>query len=353
MATYPISRRAFAGGALGGLAASFSAPIAPAFADDQADVERFYKGKQITFVVGSDPGGGYDLLARLVARRLPQFLPGAPTIVVQNMPGAGSVLMSNLIYNTAPQDGSYIGLVQRGVLISQLTKQPGVRYDVSKFNWVGSVTSEVSLVAAWHTAPFKTIQDLRDREMIVGGTGATADTEASARILNALAGTKLKIVSGYPGTADVMLALQRGELQGIADLSWSEMKSKNVELLRDHDLTFLCQNTLVKAPDLPDVPIALEFIENQKPVAELYYAMKGVARPIMMGPKVPAERVSAMRKAFWAMTQDAGYQQDAAKAKLIDLHPADFSAVDAFIAKTTAATADVAQRLTEILNPGH
>jgi tripartite-type tricarboxylate transporter receptor subunit TctC len=260
--------------------------------------------------------------------------------------------MSNLIYNTAPQDGTVMGLVQRGVLLSELTKQPGVRYQVSKFNWIGSVTSEVSLVASWHTSPVKTFKDLQTRTLLVGGTGATADTEASARVLNALAGAKFKIVSGYPGTADVLLAVQRGELEGIADLSWSEMKSKNADLLKNHDFNFLAQNTLVKSPDLPDVPLAMDFVTHDRPVAELYYAVKGVARPILMGPKVPAERIAAMRDAFSAMVADPGFLRDA-KAMKLDLTPADFKAVNAFVSKAEATPPDVAATLTQILNLNH
>ena len=316
-------------------------------------IATFYKGKQITFIVGSDPGGGYDLLARLVAKRLGQFIPGNPSIVVENMPGAGSVLMSNRIYNTAPQDGTVIGLVQRGVMISELIQQPGVHYEISKFNWIGSVTSEVSLVVAWHTSVVKKFEDLRTHPLIVGGTGTTADTEASARILNSLAGAQFKIVSGYPGTADVLLGMQRGELEGIADLSWSEMKTKNAELLREHDLNLLAQNTLIKSPDLPNVPLSIDFVTDQadRPVAQLYYAMKGVARPILAGPLVPKERIAALRTAFWSMVQDPAFKQDAAQAKL-ELTPRDYKAVQSFIAMAMASPAPIAQRLRAVLNPG-
>jgi tripartite-type tricarboxylate transporter receptor subunit TctC len=347
--SFVCSRRSLNGLALGGLLTVGSLSKVQAATDP---VERFYKGKQITFVVSSDPGGGYDLLARLVAQRLSQFIPGHPMIVVQNMPGAGGVLASNLIYDTAPQDGTYMGLVQRGVLISQLTQQPGVHYQVAKFHWIGSVTAEDSLVVSWHTSKVKTFQDLRTHELIVGGTGATGDTEASARILNALADTKFKIVSGYPGTADVLLAVQRGELQGVADLSWTEMKSKNVDLLRAHDLNLLAQNSLDKAPDLPNVPLAIDFVVRDRPVAELYYAMKGVARPILMGPNVPPERIAAIRSAFWTMVQSPSFKQDAARAKL-ELTPRDYAAVEKFIQTTTTAPPQVGRRLTEILNLPH
>ena len=324
------------------------APV-PAIADSVAD---FYKGKQVTFLVGSDPGGGYDLLARLVARHLGRFIPGNPNIIVENMPGAGSVLLSNRVYNIAPKDGTVIGLVQRGVLISQLTGQPGVHYDLGKFNWIGSVTAETSLVTTWQTTPIKSLKDAQEHEVIVGGTGRTSDTEAAARLLNAVAGTKFKIVSGYPGTSDVLLALERGELEGVVDLSWAEIKAKNAEHLASKRFTFLAQNALVKSPELPDVPLALDYVRNaaDRPVAELFYAVKSIARPILSAPGIPPERVAALRNAFDAMVADPDFMADARKNKL-DLLPAEHTAIERFIDETKSARPEVRQRLTEILNP--
>jgi tripartite-type tricarboxylate transporter receptor subunit TctC len=273
-------------------------------------------------------------------------------MVVENMPGAGSVLLSNRIYNIAPKDGTFLGLVQRGVLISQLTSQNGVHYDLSKFNWIGNVSTEISLITAWKNSPINSIQDVFKREMVVGGTGATADSEASARILNGLAGAKFKIVSGYPGTADVVLAMQRGELEGLADLSWSEIKSKNATMLATHDFKFLAQNALEKSPELPDIPLSMDFVTNpaDKPVAELYYAMKSVARPILSAPGIPAERVEALRAAFDKMVLDEDFQNDWRSAKL-DLNPTNYKSIDAFISRATSASPDVRARLTEILSP--
>lgn len=315
-------------------------------------ISDFYKGKQITLIVGSDPGGGYDQLARIVSRHLGQFIPGNPRIIVENMPGAGSVLMSNTIYNIAPDDGTVIGLVQRGVLISELTKQLGLHYEVSKFNWLGSVTSEVSMVVSWATSPVKRFQDLLTHQLIVGGTGRTADTEASARLLNALAGTKFKIVSGYPGTADVLLAMERGEVQGVADLSWSELNADHRNLLEQHKLNLLAQDALEKAPDLPDVPLAIDFVKgsSKRQAANLFYTMKEVARPMLTGPQVPADRVAALRQAFAAMIKDPGFRADAAKEKL-DLRPRTYEAIEKFIAMINSAPPDVTDRLSAALNP--
>ena len=315
-------------------------------------VASFYKGKQITLIVGSDPGGGYDLLARLVARRLGDFIPGHPTIIVENMPGAGSALMSNHIFNTAPQDGTVIGLVQRGVLISQLLNQPGVHYKIDKFNWLGSVSSEVSLVLSWAGSPVKSFHDLQTRGMVVGGTGASSDSEEGARILNALAGTKLKIVSGYPGTADVLLAMQRGEVEGDVDLSWSEMKVKNAALLAAHKLNILAQDTIEPSPELPGVPLSSQFIVDplSQRIAHLFFSLKGVARPIMAGPNVPPERVAALRTAFKDMIASPDFKSDAVKQKL-DLTPTGYETVEGFIHSATSAPPELIARLQSILVP--
>jgi tripartite-type tricarboxylate transporter receptor subunit TctC len=327
--------------------AAMAAP--PAAAQGVAD---FYRGKQITFMVGSSPGGGYDAIARLVARHIVNHIPGNPGVVVQNTPGGGSLTMTNRIVRVAPQDGTVVGLVQRGVLLAQLTKQANVQFDLTKLHWIGSVSPEISLVVAWATAPVKTVQDLQTKQLIVGGTGATSDLEASARLLNATAGTKFKIVSGYPGQADVSLAMERGEIQGTADWAWSEIKTRHAELLAGKKITLLLQNALSKAPDLPDVPLAMDFIKDDtdRQVAQLYFGVKEVARPILAGPGVPADRVEALRAAFMALKDDADFKADAQTAG-IDVDPTPAQKIDDYVKLTTSASPEVVRRVTEILNP--
>jgi len=322
---------------------------APAAAQNVAD---FYRGKQITFMVGSSPGGGYDAIARLVARHLINHIPGSPGIVVQNTPGGGSLTMSNRIYRVAPQDGTVVGLVQRGVLLAQLTKQPNVQFDVTKLNWIGSVSPETSLVVAWNTAPIKAVRDLFAEPLIVGGTGATSDLEASARLLNATIGTKLKIVSGYPGQADVLLAMERGEIQGTADWAWSEIKTRHADYLADKKVNLLLQNALRKAPDLPDVPLSMDFIKDDtdRKVAELYFGVKDVARPILAGPGVPVDRLEALRKAFVMLRDDADFKADAEMAG-IEVDPTPAQKIDDYVKLAASASPEVVRRLTEILNP--
>jgi tripartite-type tricarboxylate transporter receptor subunit TctC len=302
--------------------------------------------------VGSSPGGGYDAIMRVVARHIVNHIPGNPGAIVQNTPGGGSLTMTNRIVRVAPQDGTVMGLVQRGVLLAQLTKQSNVQFDVTKLNWIGSVAPEISLVVAWNTSPVKTAQDLLTKQLIVGGTGATSDLEASARLLNATIGTKFKIVSGYPGQVDVSLAMERGEIQGTADWSWSEIKTRHADFLAGKKLTLLLQNALRKAPDLPDVPLAMDFIKDDtdRKVAQLYFGLKGVARPIMAGPGVPADRLEALRAAFMMLKDDADFKADAEKTG-IEVDPTPAQRIDEYIKLTTSASPEVVRRLTEILNP--
>jgi tripartite-type tricarboxylate transporter receptor subunit TctC len=317
---------------------------AGAASDPVAD---FYAGKQITFIVGSDPGGGYDAQARLVAKHLQRFIPGNPVFIVQNMPGAGSVLMSNRIANTAPKDGTVIGLVQRGILLSQLTAQPGIQYDVGKFNWIGSIASETLVLLSRPDAPVQNVTDLLSKEMIVGGTGATSDSESLARLLNATIGSKLRIVSGYAGTNDVFLAMERRELDG-GSLSWSNVKAKNLQ----DKLNIILQTGLQPEADLPHVPLAITYVTGDidRKAAELFFTQLTVARPIMAAAEFPPERLAAFRKGFMAMAADPEFKEDAAKARL-EVAPSSYQVVQRYVALTKSATPEVAKRLTEILNP--
>jgi tripartite-type tricarboxylate transporter receptor subunit TctC len=311
----------------------------------------FYRSKQIKLMVGSTPGGGYDAIARLVARHLGKFIPGNPSIIVQNTPGGGSITMSNRIYHSDPQDGTVLGLVQRGVLLAQLLGQPNVQFDIEKFTWIGSVSPETSLVVAWRTAPVKSIQDLLVQQLVVGGTGATSDLEASARLLNATAGTKLKIVSGYPGQANVLLAMQRGEVQGAADWSWSEIKTRHSDFLKNKSINLILQNGVAKAKELPDVPLAIDFIgdEIDRKAAALYFGLKQIARPILAGPAVPTDRIETLRNAFTALKDDEEFNSEARKIGLEAPTPA--SEIDRFVKSAASASPEVVRRLIEVLNP--
>ena len=313
----------------------------------------FYAGKQITLIAGSGVGGGYDLLARLAARHLGRLIPGHPTIVVQNMPAAGSLVATNQIYNSAPKDGTVIALIQRGMLLARLSNPSGVRFELEKLNWLGNLNSETGLVLAWHTAPHRRAQDLFERELIVGGqTGV--DPEITPRLYNSLIGTKFKIVTGYNGTAEIALAIERGEVQGIGDWSWASVKKQRPDWLRDKKVTLLIQGALQRDPELPDLPSAFDFVKSEadRKVMELFFTQKTIARPVIAPPGVPAERLDALRAAFAALAGDAPFLADAERSNL-EVAPMAGEAVDKVVALITATPADVADRFAKVIaSPG-
>jgi hypothetical protein len=323
-------------------------------AADQTDpggaVAQFYRGKQIILIVGSEAGGGYDLLARLMARHLGQHIPGQPHLIVQNVPTANSLLAANNLFNSLPADGTYIALLIRNMLMAPITNPSGARFKVDRFKWIGSLASETAVALAWHTAPVKKPDDLFKKELIVGGmTGV--DPETTPRVYNALIGTKFKIVNGYKGTTDIALAMERGEVEGIADWSWSSLNSIRPEWLRDQKVRLLLQGALTKNSDIANVPFALDYVKNDfdRQVMRLYFAQKEAARPVAAPPGIPAERLNALRTAFMRMAQDPDFLDAAAKSQLL-INPAAGSAVQEVAAMIGSAPDQVVKRLVTILS---
>ena len=309
--------------------------------------QNFYAGRQITLLCGAAVGGGYDAHARLLARHLGRLIPGNPTIVVQNLPAAGSLVAANQIYNTAPKDGTVISLIQRGMLTAKLINPGQVRFDVAKLNWIGNMTTEVGVALAWRTAPHKSAKDLFDKELIVGGH-AGVDPELTPRLYNAVLGTKFKIINGYNGTTDIALAMERGEVAGIGDWSWSSLKQQRPQWVRDGSITLLLQSGLNKDPELPDLPNALDFAktESDRKVLELFLTQKTVARPVIAPPGVPSERVATLRTAFAALAKDREFLVDAEKANLeVALMPG--AEVERIIRLIASAPRDVIERYTK------
>jgi len=288
-------------------------PSPPTLAQEAA-VAAFYAGKTITILVGSDSGGGYDLNARLLARYMGKYIPGHPQFIVQNKPGASSLAAANYVYGIAPRDGTYIAAVQRPVPFQPLFGLPGLQLDLSKIQWLGSTTKEPGVFVAWHTAPQQSLDDLRRDGMIVGGNGPSTDTELFARTLNNIAGTKLKIVSGYPGQSQIILAMERGEVQGVANWSWSDIETKHKDWIRDQKVRFLLQLGLTKNPAILGVPFILDLAHNEdeRVVLKLLMNMKEVGRPYFVAPGVSPERVQALRSAFNATMEDKAFREEAA-----------------------------------------
>jgi tripartite-type tricarboxylate transporter receptor subunit TctC len=308
-------------------------------------VADFYAGKQLNLIVGATPGGGYDTQARLVARHWGKHIPGNPTIVVQNMPAAGSLAATNYIYNVAPRDGSVVALVMRGMLLIKNWNPGAVRFDLARLAWIGSVNSEVAVTVAWHTAPHKTARDLFEQELIVGGTSGV-DPETTPRLFNALIGTKFKIINGYPGTNEIALAMERGEVQGMGDWSWSSMNATHPDWVRDKKIRPLMQASLQREPALGDLPSALDFVKTEadRKVMELYLTQKTVARPLIAPPGIPSDRLAALRAGFIALAHDRDFLADAETAKL-EVAPVPGETVDKVIALITGASPETAERL--------
>jgi tripartite-type tricarboxylate transporter receptor subunit TctC len=297
-------------GMLAGLAVSLAAPTASA-----QSVADFYRGKTITIVVGSDSGGGYDLNARTIARHMGRHLPGNPSFIVQNRPGAGSLAAANYVYEVAPKDGTVIAAVQRPIPFQQLLGDAGVRYDPRRIQWLGSTSNELGVVVMWHTAPQKTAQDLFTMETIVGGNGVATDTELFPRAFNYVLGTKFKIVGGYPGQVQIVLAMERGEVQGTANWSWSDIEKGRPDWLRDGKIRMLLQLDLKKgsSPYLRDVPLAMDLArtEEERQVFEILMGMKALGRPYFVAPEVPKDRSDALRAAFMETMADPDFLAEA------------------------------------------
>ena len=320
----------------------------PAAAQPVAD---FYAGKQITLIVGAGVGGGYDLQARLAARHLGKHIPGRPAVIVQNMPAAGSIAATNYIANTAPADGTVIALVQRGMLLAKLTYPQSVRFDIDKLNWIGSLNSEVAVTAAWHTAPHKSARDLFDKELIIGGI-AGVDPETTPKLYNSLLGTKFKIVTGYNSTAQIALAIERGEVFGIGDWSWSSLKAMRPDWVRERKITLLMQGALANEPELADLPNALDFIKEaaDRKVLELHYTQKTAARPFIAPPGVPVDRIAMLRATFMTLAKDSEFLAEAERTK-IEVAPIAGAEVDKIVALIVATPPAIAERFSKAFGP--
>ena len=320
----------------------------PAFADP---VAAFYAGKTISLIVASGEGG-YDLYGRLVARHLGGLLPGKPTIIVQNMPGAGGLQAVNHLYNNAAKDGTQLGLIRRGAMVAKLMEMPGVRYDAEKFNWIGNVSSETSVSVAGRGAPAKTLDDVLQHELIVGGDGPASTHETLARLLNGLIGTKYKIVGGYRSSGELFLAMERGEIEGIAYASWEDMRKLRADQIARGDIVILSQNGLERLPDLPKVPFTMDYIKSEpdRQVMRLYAAQDAMPRPIVAPPGVPAERVAALRQAFMALGQDKDFVEDSRKSKL-DFHLMSGEETQKIVASVAATPPELGSRLAKLTAP--
>ena len=291
--------------------------VAASTAQAQTPAE-FYKGKNVDMYIGYSVGGGYDVYGRLVARFIGKHIPGNPTVVVKNMEGAGSMRLANWIYNVGPKDGTVMGTVARGIAFDTLFGMPGAQFDGNKYTWIGSANDEVSVCVAWHTSGVTKFEQLMEKEMIVGGTGGSADTDQFPKVINAVLGTKMKVVAGYPGGNDINLAMERGEVSGRCGWSWSSVKSTQAAWLKDKKINVLVQLSLAKHEDIPEIPLIMDLAktDEQKQIFKLIFARQVLGRPFLAPPGVPADRVAALRQAFMDTMKDPEFLAEADKMKL-------------------------------------
>jgi tripartite-type tricarboxylate transporter receptor subunit TctC len=313
-------------------------------ADAVAD---FYAGRTVTLYVGYTAGGGYDLYARALSQFYGKHIPGAPQIIVKNMPGASSLKLANWMYAVAPKDGTAIATIARGAPVHDLLGGSGVRFDANKFNWIGSMNNEVSVCVTSFRSPVKTLADMQKTEVVVGGQGKSSDSEVFAMFVKNLFGAKIRLISGYPGTKQSILAMERGEVDGNCGWSWTSAKSLKPDWIRDGKLNIIMQQALVKHPDLPNVPLITDLARNEaeRDQMDLIFSRQTMGRPFVTAPDVPGERVAALRKAFLATIDDAAFKAFAARSKLeVNAVPGeDVQKLVAKVRKTSPAVIEAAR----------
>ncbi len=290
-------------------------------------VADFYRGRTVEVYVGYSTGGGYDIYARMLARHMGRFIPGNPTLLPKNMEGAGSLRLANWLANAAPKDGSVFGTIGRGTAFDPILGQPGAQFKATDFNWLGSMNHEVSICASWADSGVATFHDLLSKELLVGAVSANDDTMQFAKVLTAVLGAKFRIVSGYPGGNDVVLAMERGEVKGRCGWSWSSVIAAHPTWLKE-------KKTLV---------IDLAKNDEDRQMLRLIFARQVMGRPFIAPPGVPRERVEALRTAFMATMADKDFLADAAKARL-EIAPVPGDKVQALVKETYATPAAIAQR---------
>lgn len=317
----------------------------------------FYKGKEIKLMVGYAVGGGYDTYARVVAQFLGKHIPGNPIIVVQNMPGADGLGLTNFMYVRAPKDGTVIALTNRNLAVAPilgLIEAKNVHYDATKFYWLANLNVEVSGMVVRSDAGVSSIDDLKHKQIVVGATGVTSNNAVYPYVMNNLLNTKLKVVAGYPGTSHLTLALERGEIQGIGGWAWSSILVQRPDWVRENKIVLLLQLAMEKHSDLPNVPLILDLAksDDERQALGLIFAPEAMGRPFFAPPGVPLERAALLRAAFAKLADDPGFQAAAEKAKLdVSFMPGEsLEKIVKQIASASPASIELAQRMTQRQN---
>jgi tripartite-type tricarboxylate transporter receptor subunit TctC len=313
----------------------------------------FYRGKTVTIVVSTSAGGGYDAMARTIARHIGRHVPGNPNVLVRNMPGAGGIAAVNWLFNVAEKDGTILGLVSNATPLEPLFGTKEARYDAPRFNWLGTPSFETAMVLLWHAVPVNSVADLKMRETNMGASGANSTPAFYTRLLNATLGTRMKLIAGYPGQSDALLAMERGELDGYPSVFYSALTSTRPAWLAGKQAKAIVQYGPERLKELPGVPFAPDLLtsEDDKLLMHTAFAPLALGRPLLMPPNVPPERVAAMRKALFETFADSAFQTDAEKIGVIVNAPRTGEQLQDVIVKAYATPSRVVERMQKLNNP--
>jgi len=327
----------------------FAGVCTPAKADAITD---FYAGKTITVIVGYAPGGGYDTYARLMIKHFPNYMPGKPAIIPKYMPGGATTKAASFVYKVAPQDGTVIGLVGSSLPSNAfIYGNVGDGMDIAKFNWIGRMAKIESIGGIWHGKGIKSFEDLKKQEVVFGGTSARGKSVTVPYALNRLLGTKIKVVKGYRGSSRQLVALEKGEIEGMANVVWAQLKRARPGWAGTKIIP-LFQATLERRSDLPNIPTIVELAKNDedRKVFSILASDSNVGRPFMIGPAVPPARVAALRTAFMAMVRDKNFLAEAEKLK-IDIDPLSGEELQSLIADLAKFPKSVFDRTRKLIKP--
>ena len=317
-------------------------------------VSDFYAGKSVSIIVSSTPGGGYDAYARMIARHLSEHIPGKPQVVVQNMPGAGGLTAANHFYNIAPKDGLIIGMLQNTVPFEPFYGNKQAQFEATKYNWVGSPSMETGVFLLWHTVPVNTLEEAKNRELLLGASGAASTPAFYARVFQLVFDLKIKLIVGYASQTESFLGMERGENEGYSSPFWSSLKATKPDWIKDKQVKMLFQYGAQPHPELKDIPFARDLTPDpeKKFIIDVASASLAVGRPLLMTPGAPADRVAAIRKALQDTFKNPAYLADCEKQRLECDTPLTGEELSAILERTYSAPASVRERMLDIYNAG-
>jgi tripartite-type tricarboxylate transporter receptor subunit TctC len=317
----------------------------------QDSVADFYRGKTVILQIGSEPGGGYDVVGRVVAQHIGKYIPGQPNVIVQHVPGGGSLRLANQIYNTGAKDGTVFALASNGMPTTPLLIPTAAHFDPLKFLWLGSTSREVEVMVVWHAAPVKRLDDIFTTEMIVGASAPGSATWDFPFALNRLLGTKFKIVTGYRGATQVKLAMQRGEVHSNVALAWGSARAQYADIMNSGELIVMGKYSETTDPALAKVPIMPKAkTEEDRHIFDILYSRESYGRPFFMPPGVPADRFAALRRAFAETMKDSDFIKDAQKRR-VDVDPVTGDELAALTRQLMEIPSATVARARQILSP--